>query len=440
MANKRTTPETGRRKRVAPTIDLTASEVPAVASEPAAPAPEPQAPPPPEQPDPPAADSAAPPAGDGPPGGSDPGGWFNANFSGPVLMAGLAGAGGVALLLFVLWLSGLVPIRYAGSTATRARVAALEMEIQALQHRPAGALDTKAIDALSERVGKMEATLGNLSTGNPGADPALAERVAAADNAMKSLGVALAALNKRSDGIAADATQARERAEAAEKAVGELRSTVQIASTATAGLSSADLDALQKRIAELEQSAKAARDNIAKTGAADAAARLALSAAALRDAVQSGAPYVPLLAQLKGLGADAKALAPLDAFAATGVPSPQMLAQELRALLPAMVKNANATTAPQGGFIERLQANASQLVKIRPVDAPTGDDNSALLARIEIAASKADIAAALDDLAKLPDATRAPAQSWIAKAQARQAALGAARALAADSANALGSK
>ena len=56
---------------------------------------------------------------------------------------------------------------------------------------------------------------------------------------MKSRGVALAALNRRSDTIAVDAAQARERADAAEKAVTELRSSVQIANTASAGLSSA---------------------------------------------------------------------------------------------------------------------------------------------------------------------------------------------------------
>jgi hypothetical protein len=54
--------------------------------------------------------------------------------------------------------------------------------------------------------------------------------------------------------------------------------------------------------------------------------------------------------------------------------------------------------------------------------------------------SKADIAAALDDLGKLDNATRAPAQGWIAKAQARQAALSAAKQYAADTARALGSK
>ena len=433
MADKRTTPEGGRRKRATPTIDLTAREVrqAAAVSEPATPAPELPSPPPPPQPP---ADQPVAAADSQPPG--DPWSWASANLSGPVLMAGLAGAGSVAILLFALWLTGLVPIRYAGSTATRARVTALEMEVQALQHRPVAAIDTKAIDALSERVVKMEQTISTPPAAVPAADSGLADCVAAAENAMKSLGVALAAVTKRNEDTAADAVQARAQAEAAVKAVTELRSSVQIASTATAGLSSADFEALQKRIADLEQSAKTARDEMARTGAADATARLALSAASLRDAATSGAPFAPALAQAKALGAAAKTLAPLEPFAASGVPTAAALASELRALLPGMIKQSGAQ-APQGGFLEKLQANASNLVRVRPVGAPGGDDASAVLARVEIEAATADIGGALTDLAKLPDATRAPAQAWIAKAQARQAALAAARTLVTETANAL---
>jgi hypothetical protein len=217
-----------------------------------------------------------------------------------------------------------------------------------------------------------------------------------------------------------------------------LRASVQeAAKNSSAGISPGELDALQKRIAALEQSAKAARDDIARASSADIAARLALSAAGLRDAVASGAPFAAELAQAKLLGADDKVLVPLAPFAAAGVPTAPALAQELRALLPAMLKISGAQ-APEGGFLERLQANAGKLVRVRPVDAPPGDDASALLARLEIDAVKADIAAALADLGKLADATRAPAQAWINKANARQAALAAARQYAADTARALG--
>jgi hypothetical protein len=152
----------------------------------------------------------------------------------------------------------------------------------------------------------------------------------------------------------------------------------------------------------------------------------------------SGAPFAAELTQAKALGADEKELAPLAPFAASGMPGAQALAQELRELLPAMIK-VSSTQAPSG-FLERLEANAGKLVRIRPVDAPPGDDASSVLARIEIDAAKADIPAALADLGKLNDATRAPAQAWIAKAQARQAALAQASRYAADMARALGPK
>jgi len=310
------------------------------------------------------------------------------------------------------------------------------VQVRDLKNRPAVAADTASIDALAQRVSKIEDTISRLSAGDAG----VAERLAAADSSMKSLAVALATLNRRSDDIAANASQARERADAAAKAVTDLQASVQdAAKISSAGISPADLEALRKRISALEQSIEVARADIAKASAADSAARLTLSAAGLRDAVFSGAPFTAELAQAKSLGANDELLAPLAQFAATGVPTAQALARELHALLPAMLKISGAP-APQGGFLERLQANAGKLVRIRPLGAPPGDDLSAVLGHLEIDAAKADIAASLADLGKLADATRAPAQGWIEKAKARQAALAAARQLATDTARALGPK
>jgi hypothetical protein len=420
MADKRTTPEAPpegapqaapegprRNKRAAPTIDLTATEVPP--AQPAAPS----------QPEPPPATNE-PPAGSA---GGEPPNTVAKRPAGSIAMAALAGAAGAAtvlLILLTLWLSGLVPLRYAASIDTTSQVA----------------MDTTAIDALTQRVSKIEESIKK----PPISDAAVAARLTAAESATKSLGVTLAELNRRGDDIAATANQARERADAAQKAVTELRASVQdAAKNSSAGISPSEFDALQKRVASLEQSAKIARADIAKASSADMAARLALSAAALRDAVTNGVPFADELAQLKSLGGDQKALAALAPFATTGVPTAPALAQELHALLPAMLQISSAA-APEGGFLERLQANAGKLVRVRPVTAPSGDDPSAVLAHLEIDASKADIAAALSDLGKLDSATRAPAQAWIAKAQARQAALDAARNYAVDTARALGSK
>ena len=413
MADKRTTPEapegapqaaperSRRKKRAAPTIDLTATEVP----------PPQQAAP--LQPDPPPA--AEEPAPEKTAAAETQPARTGATFGAATLTGGAAGVAGALLVLLGLYVAGLVHPATSTTTTTQAA-------------------DSKAIEALAQRVGALETEIKNMPPGDAG----VAARLAAAESAMKSLGVALAALSRRNDDIAANAGRAGERADAVQKTIAELRARVQdAAKTSSAGITPAELEALQSRIAALEQSAKLAREDIAKASSADVAARLALSAASLRDAVTSGAPFTAELTQAKALGADDKILAPLAPFAATGVPA--ALAHELNVLLPAMIKKADAS-APQGGFLDRLQANAGKLVRIRPVSAPPGDEPSAVLARLEIDAAKADIDAALADLGKLDGATRLPAQGWIEKAQARQAALAAAKQFAADTARALGPK
>jgi len=421
MADKRTTAPEGapqaapeeprRKKRAGPTIDLTATEVP-----PQSDAPEQTAAPP----EPPATANESPPQPTNGAAAAAPATPPQAAFGIVTFAAGAAGGAIVLLALAALWLAGLLPLQLTGSNA-----------------KSQAAANTQALDALSQRVSALDDAIKKLPT----ADASLADRLTAAENAMKSLGVALAALNNRSDQTTANAAQARERADAAAKAVADLQEAMKTA--APAGASQADIDALGKRVAALESAAQSARADIGKIASASSAndmvARLALSADVLRDAVVVGAPFADELAAVKELGGDAKALAPLAPFAASGVPSAQVLAQELKALLPEMAKLSGAQ-APQGGFLDRLEANASKLVRIRPLNAPEGDDAAAVLARLDIDAAKADLNAALNDLGKLDSATRAPAQAWIAKVQARDAALAAARRYAAETARALGRK
>jgi hypothetical protein len=422
-----------KRKRAAPTIDLSATEVSSTPAE-NAPAPESQSPPPHEnatqpQPEP----TSQPPPSEQPHAKSDaPARGLSAGIYAAAIASGLAGAALVTAVFAALWYAGLLSMRPVQSND--AEIAALQKQVQELQNRPVPADDSQAVDALRQRVAKIERDIAKLPPG----DKTVTERLAAADSAMKSLGVALAALTKRSDDIAAKADQAQEHAAAADKVVTELRTSVQDAAKNPA-IAPAQLDALQKRVAALEQSVKAVRTQIVKVSATDTAARLALSAASLRDAVESGAPYQAELAQAKSLGANDSVLAPLDAFAASGVPANAALAQQLTALIPAMLKAAGAQKAPSG-FLERLQANAGSLVRIGPINAPAGDSPSDVLARIEGAAAHADINGALADLGKLPEPARAPAQAWIAKAKARQQALAAARAFAADAASKLGKR
>jgi hypothetical protein len=364
-----------RRRRATPTIDLTATEV-------GGPKPQPE-----------------------PAAGARTGGffhWLRDNVSVTTLTAGIAGGVFVAALMFLMWMTGLVPIRYAGTTATRARVAVLEMQVKELHDRAQTPADTKSLDDLTQRLTKLEESIAKL----PASEPGLAERVGAIDSALQALGIALAALNKRNEDIAARG---------------------------------ADTEALEKRIAALESTAKETRDNAERTSGSDAAARLALSAVMLREAVLSGSPYLIELNAAKAQGANVQALAPLDAFAGGGLPTNAALAHELSAAIPTMLDKAGAKPA-SGNFFDRLQANAGRLVRISPVDAPPGNDPAAVLARIEVAIAQSDIPSLLSELARLPENVRGPAEAWIKKANERQAAARAARQFADNAARALGSR
>ena len=106
------------------------------------------------------------------------------------------------------------------------------------------------------------------------------------------------------------------------------------------------------------------------------------------------------------------------------------------ALLPALAKAAG-TPPREGGFLDRLAANAEKLVRVRPIE-EIGRRSGAILARIEVRAAQADVAGALAELAKLPAPVREGAAPWIAKVEARNAALASSRRLAADAFAALG--
>ena len=129
-------------------------------------------------------------------------------------------------------------------------------------------------------------------------------------------------------------------------------------------------------------------------------------------------------------------MAVLEPFAAAGVPSDGKLAQELATLIKPMLRTAGEPRR-DGNFLDRLQANAENLVRVRPVGDTAGDDRDAILARIEQRAAQANIPGALAELAKLSPEARAPVQPWIAKAEARQQAIEASRRLAAEAVAAL---
>ena len=295
--------------------------------------------------------------------------------------------------------------------------------------------DTAAVEAISARLDKIQGAL----QARP-ADGALANRIATAEAETKVLGDTLAALNRRLDDIAVTARGALAHADAASAAADASKAVADASKKAAqTGVERGDLDALANRVAGLERAVKSLGDDVARrtSSADDRAARMTVAAEALRAVVERGAPYQAELAAMKSLGVEQSALAPLEPFAADGVPSTAALARELAVLTPALL-GASGVAPSEGSLLGRMEMSAQKLVRITPVDAPPGDDAAAVLARANAAAARGDLDAALADIARLPEAGRSLAEPWTKKAQARDSAIAAGRRIAADALAALG--
>jgi hypothetical protein len=321
----------------------------------------------------------------------------------------------------------------AGAIAIAAIAAGLETAGYLPLHETAAAPATPAPNSatgadITAQLNKIE---GAIAAQKP--DPVLISRLAAVEAATKSLSDSVAALGTRVDQVAATAQGAQVQAKTAADASDAAKTAAQ------AGVARSDLDSLASRVAALESATKSLSDNVTRqtSSADDGAARLMATAEALRATVERGAPYQAELAVVKSLGADPSATAPLEPFAATGVPTAAVLARELAALTPALMQAAEPTPN-DNSFLARLESNAQHLVRVTPVDAPTGDDSLSNVARINADAAHADIAAALADIATLPDAAKELTAAWVQKAQTRNAAIAASRQLAAGALAALG--
>jgi hypothetical protein len=342
-------------------------------------------------------------------------------------------AAGILLVVLLVFLTGQFSGDETRIRTMEARIARAEQQVRELSGRPpANGVDSKALDELTARVAKLEAA--GSATRPPAGDPALANRMATLEGTLKSLEEKIGVVARRTDDIDLIARDAREKAGATAAAVAELTQKMARLS------STSDLDASVNRIAALERLVGTVQAELAKRGvgeAGDRPVRLAVTASALNTAVDRGDAFAAELAAAKQLAGDAAALAPLEPFAATGLPSATALGRELVALTNSLAQTSGAPPR-EGGFLDRLQANAERLVRIRPLDEPPGDDPAAVLTRIEQRALQADLPGALTELAKLPAPARAAAQAWIAKAQARLAAVAASRRFAAEAFAALG--
>jgi hypothetical protein len=323
----------------------------------------------------------------------------------PWIVAPVSGAVAAALVIGVGWMLGWPPIQPSSAP-------------------PAPQLST-AIDGLTARVAGIEPKVGK-----PVADPAAAARTEALEKTVVALRAELAATRAQGEKLAS--------------AINDVKSAPRGDGTA-----SPDISGIDERIAKIESQMRMQGAEIAQQGskladakadakpADDMALRRLVSGALLDVLVRIGDPYPAALAATKALAPNPDGLKPLDQFAEKGVPNAGKLSSELLALVPKLLPAAQQNTATTGtGIVERLQAGAAKLVKIERTDT-AGNDRGAVVARITAAALRNDFNEARRELKTLEPADRAAAQSWLERADARDAALAASRQFATDAMAAL---
>jgi hypothetical protein len=434
-------PPGGKRRRPT-TIDLKATEIASESVTPPEPADSPPAPPPTE------AQSPAPEAQSEPstPEMQEPprsGGWrdrldllrfkarmaerrgsFSRGMNWRPIAAGVTGAAAMVIVFLALWGSGAFNARDDVTGILLPRVAALDSQVRDLANRPQPpSVEPRTITDLTARVATAEQAMGRL--GDLDARIAKLEAGATTPRTTEPDQNVIA----RVTALEGAARDAKSRADAAFEAAQK--------TAAPPAVAPADFQALSSRVAALEQAAKSAEEKIARTAGADRIGRLAFVAVALRGVVERGEPFEKELAAVKPLVPDANALAPLEPFAATGLPRSAALAHELSQLSGPMLSAAGAAPR-EGGVLDRLQQNAERLVRIRPISEAPGDDPATVITRAELKATQGDLPGAVSEISHLPPAARAPAQAWIKRAQAQTAALAAVRKLADDAIGGLG--
>lgn len=278
--------------------------------------------------------------------------------------------------------------------------------------------DTTQIDTLTKRLANLEARPAPSSPGAP--DAKLAAR--------------LDALEKSATALRADLDALRTQQQQTATAINDIKTAPREAAAAP------DLSAITGRIDQLENATRTLSAETAKqraTPADDKPLRRIVAVTLLDRLVRQGDSYAAALAAATPLVTQPDTLKPLEHFAASGVPSANTLSKEL---LTQIAATAPVTPKPVdgAGILDRLQAGAERLVRIRRTDAPAGEGRNDIVNRAAAAARRDDIATARRELMTLTNTDRAPFQSWIALVDARDAALAASRQLATDAVAALG--
>ena len=331
----------------------------------------------------------------------------------------------------------------------RSRVAALETHpaapgIDALKGQIASA--TQQLGSLKSDLGAMQQRVAALDAPKQGGTAA-----GDLDPTRAALGVKLAELDQGLGAMKSEIAKDKPDLSPITTSVSALQDHLAALQTKVDDIPPVDLGPVNARLDKLDgqlkpivaeaQAAKnpdrvtAMREN--GSAAETRAAPLAVTAQAVLRAIEAGRPFPADLKALQSLGAEATLLAPLQSVAEAGAPTTQDLRSDLAGVRDRLL--AQSAPKPSGSYMDRLMAGAATLVQVRPLGSVVGDSPSAVLARMDDDLAEDNLASALAEWQKLPEASRSVAKGLADRIRLRQSAEEAARGIGADAIKAMAS-
>ncbi|WP_018700085.1 hypothetical protein [Amorphus coralli] len=339
----------------------------------------------------------------------------------------VVGAGYIAIDAGLLGAPGSGPrtVAQGGAPSVESRIATLERRVE--NAGSGGGEAAQAVNDLQQDIEGLKAQVEGMGSDLPGRVSALESQVtdvanappAVSQNDLQALRDGVSKASDAANQAASAAGNAAAEAGKANAAIAPMQQSIESLKTAQAALQSS-LQQLSGTVSDLSSRVTELEKIVGGTGPREAAA-LALSTAVLDEALRTGEPYAPALAAVKTRLEDPSIVAPLDAYAETGLPTRRALV----AAFPEVEDSIRDTVrggAQDEGFMAGLLANAESLVKVRRTDAPEDGGVSATLDQIRADLDKGDLAAAASDWTKLPEPAQAASKTWHDQVAARVAA------------------
>jgi hypothetical protein len=302
----------------------------------------------------------------------------------PATSNGLPGKVGAGVLGGLIALLGAAGLQYAGalpSLGQNTEVSALQAEVAKLSSAPS--VDPGVLESLTRAQSELAGQISNLSS-----EVAQIKTAGAGTNseAVTALKAKLAALESAVANMPAGGATADPAASAAFKALAD-------------------------KVAALEAKP-------ADTGNAQSVA-MAIAASGLKAAIDRGGSFMNELETYASVVPASPDVEALRSLAAKGVPSQQELLAGFGEVANAMIEAA-IVPDPNMGVLQRLTESAKGLVKARRVGDIQGDEPDAVVARMEVALQKGDLASVLSLSGKLPEASKAVGKDYLDKVTARR--------------------